>query len=139
MDGRPAMRGFALGIALAVSACTTATAPPAPSPIVPTTFRERVAALALKQVKFGAVSLLPVRFERSRIAGPFEDGERTLYCVSSRMYGRDFFEPERPKVVIREEIGTEKLSIVEEDDEVCSGHRYQPFPELDALGNRRGG
>jgi hypothetical protein len=34
----------------------------------------RIAALALKQVAFGSVSLLPVRFEGSRIAGPIEDG-----------------------------------------------------------------
>ena len=64
----------------------------APSPAL----QERIAALALKQVAFGSVSLLPVRFEGSRLAGPIEDGGRTIYCVPSWMSGRTFGKPERP-------------------------------------------
>ena len=100
-----------------------------PSPAL----RERIAALALKQVAFGSVSLLPVRFDGSRLAGPIEDGGRVIYCVSSRMSGRTFGRPERPKVVLRYE--ADRLSVID-DDEVCSGHRSQPFPELEALGNK---
>ena len=101
----------------------------APSP----TLRARIAALALKQVAFGSVSLLPVHFDGSRLAGPIEDGGRVIYCVSSRMSGRTFGKPERPKVVLQE--AGDRLTVLD-DDEVCSGHRSQPFPELDALGNK---
>ena len=102
----------------------------APSPAL----KERIAALALKQVAFGSVSLLPVRFEGSRLAGPIEDGGRTIYCVSSRMSGRTFGKPERPKAAMR--YHADRLEVID-DDEVCTGHRSQPFPELDALGNGR--
>lgn len=91
--------------------------------------RKRIAALALKQVQFGSISLLPVRFESSRLAGPFEDGGRTLYCVSSHMKGRTFGKAERPKVVMREDKGT--LTVIDED-EACEGHRTKPFSELNS-------
>lgn len=100
--------------------------------------RERIAALALRQVAFGSVSLLPVRFESSRIAGPFEDGGRTLYCVSSHMKGRTFGKGERPKVVIREDKAANALTAID-DDEVCQGHRTEPFPELETVGNAKAG
>jgi hypothetical protein len=102
----------------------------APSPAL----KQRIAALALKQVDFGSVSLLPVRFEGSRLAGPIEDGGRTIYCASSHMRGRTFGKPERPKAVMR--YAADRLDVID-DDEVCTGHRSQPFPELDALGNTR--
>lgn len=109
----------------------TAAAPEdAPSPAL----LQRIAALALKQVDFGSVSLLPVRFEGSRIAGPIEDGGRVIYCVAGRMYGRTFGKPEKPKVALRYE--ADRLTVLD-DDEVCTGHRTRPFPELDALGNAR--
>lgn len=95
--------------------------------------RKRIAALALKQVQFGSISLLPVRFESSRLAGPFEDGGRTIYCVSSHMRGRTFHKAERPKVVMREDKGT--LTVID-DDEVCSGQRTKPFLELDTPDGR---
>jgi hypothetical protein len=117
---------------LALTACGSR-APvshPSPAALSPTaTLRERIAALALRQTVFGAISLIPVRFERSRISKPFLDGGRTLYCVSSRMKGRDFGEAERPKVVIQERGGV--LSILDEDAEICEGNRTEPFPELD--------
>lgn len=114
-------------VALVVSACTQAgnTPPPAQTG----TLRERIAALALRQVDFGSVSLIPVRFEKSRIAGPFEDGGKTLYCVSSHMKGRTFGKAERPKVVIRDESGV--LHVERDAEELCEGHRTEPFPELD--------
>lgn len=99
-----------------------------PSPAL----KQRIAALALKQVAFGSVSLLPVRFESSRLAGPIADGGRTIYCVSSQMKGRTFGKAERPKAVMRHE--ADRLSVID-DDEVCTGHRSQPFPELDTLGD----
>ncbi|GJD95073.1 hypothetical protein [Methylobacterium iners] len=134
---RPPM--LLLGVALlTLSGCMRAGVPATATATPPTTFRERIAALALTQVQFGSVSLLPVRFEHSRITPFFEDGGRILYCVTSRMKGRSLFKPERPKVVIREEKGTERLSIVANEDEVCEGHRTEPFPELNALGNRAG-
>ena len=95
---------------------------------------QRIAALALKQVEFGSVSLLAVRFEGSRIAGPIEDGGRVIYCVSGHMYGRTFGKPEKPKVALR--FADDRLTVLD-DDEVCTGHRTRPFPELDALGNAR--
>lgn len=93
----------------------------------------RIAALALRQVDFGAVSLLPVRFAGSRIAGPIAEGGRVIYCVSGRMYGRTFGKPERPRVALRYD--NDRLTVLD-DDEVCTGHRTRPFPELDALGNK---
>lgn len=99
------------------------------------TLRERIAALALRQSDFGSISLLPVRFEHSRISGPFEDAGRTLYCVSSRMRGRTFDKGERPKAVIRDEGGM--LKVLEDEEEVCTGHRTQPFPELETLAAAR--
>ncbi|QGY06319.1 hypothetical protein MMSR116_24115 [Methylobacterium mesophilicum SR1.6/6] len=101
----------------------------APSPAL----RARIAALTLKQVAFGSMSLLPVRFEGSRLAGPIEDGGRVIYCVSSRMSGRTFGKPERPRVALRHE--ADRLAVID-DDEACSGHRSQPFPELEILGNK---
>ena len=101
----------------------------APSPAL----KQRIVALALRQVAFGSVSLLPVRFEGSRLAGPIEDGGRTIYCVSAQMKGRTFGKAERPKAVMRLE--ADRLSVID-DDEVCTGHRSQPFPELDAAGNK---
>jgi len=114
---------------LPLAACT----PRAPAP-PGATLRTRIAALALAQADFGAVSVIPVRFEHSRIAGPFEDGGRTLYCVSTRMKGRTLDKGERAKVVIRDTGGV--LSVLDDDDEVCSGHRTEPFAELETLGNR---
>ncbi|WP_342108887.1 hypothetical protein [Methylobacterium sp. SI9] len=95
---------------------------------------QRIAALALKQVDFGSVSLLPVRFAGSRIAGPIEESGKVIYCVTGHMYGRTFGKPEKPKVVLRYE--ADRLTVLD-DDEVCTGHRTRPFPELDALGNAR--
>jgi hypothetical protein len=135
---RPAAR---FGAALAIfwgAGCTGASTPPiAATEAVPMGFKERIAALALRQVQFGAVSVLPVSFEKSRIACPFEDGGRTLYCVTSRMRGRSLLGTERAKVVIREEIGSERLSVVRDEPEVCEGHRSVPFPELEAYAARR--
>ncbi|WP_457106297.1 hypothetical protein [Methylobacterium sp. P5_C11] len=101
----------------------------APSPAL----LQRIAALALKQVAFGSVSLLPVRFEGSRIAGPIADAGRVIYCVSGRMYGRTFGKPERPRAVMR--YAADRFEVID-DDEVCTGHRSRPFLELDAMGNK---
>ncbi len=126
MVGR--LGGVWLAVACAVGGCTAATAPPSPSASTGT-LRERIAALARNQVAFGSVSLIPVRFEHSRIAGPFEDGGRQLYCVSTRMKGRTFDKPERPKIVVREAAGV--LTVLHDEEDVCEGHRSEPFAELD--------
>ncbi|WCS27317.1 hypothetical protein LOK46_11005 [Methylobacterium sp. NMS14P] len=127
----------ALAALLALLAASAQAAPRAPKPsaeaIPSPALLRRIAALALKQVDFGAVSLLPVRFAGSRIAGPIADGGRVIYCVSGRMYGRTFGKPERPRVALLDE--NDRLSVLD-DDEVCTGHRTRPFPELDALGNK---
>lgn len=115
-------------LALPASGCTSVATGTSPHPSAGT-LRERIAALALRRVDFGAISILPFRFEKSRIAGPFEDGGRTLYCVSSVMKGRSFGKPERPKVVVRDEGGV--LTAVADEEEVCAGHRTEAFPELD--------
>ncbi len=120
-----------LALPLALAGCTRGAEPPRSAT---STLRERVAALALRQSDFGAISIIPVRFEKSRISGPFEDGGRTLYCVSTRMKGRTFGKGERPKAVIRDDGGV--LKIVDEEPEVCEGHRTEPFSELESLGNR---
>lgn len=122
--------GVMLAMALTVGGCTTTAAPLASSSTG--TVRERIAALALRQVAFGSVSLIPVRFAHSRIAGPFEDGGRRLYCISTRMSGRTFGKPERPKLVVREEAAA--LTVLRDEEEVCEGHRSEPFPELDSSG-----
>jgi hypothetical protein len=129
---RLALAGLLAFVAVGAEAAPRAPKPTpeaAPSPAL----LQRIAALALKQVAFGSVSLLPVRFEGSRIAGPVEDGGRVIYCVSGRMYGRTFGKPERPKVALR--YANDRLTVLD-DDEVCTGHRTRPFPELDALGNK---
>lgn len=129
----------ALAVLLALAAMGAQAAPRAPTPepedAPSPALLQRIAALALKQVAFGSVSLLPVRFEGSRIAGPIEDGGRVIYCVSGRMYGRTFGKPERPTVALR--YAADRLTVLDDDDEVCIGHRTRPFPELDALGNAR--
>ena len=137
---RPLLRA-ALALALSATAPSAAPKKPdvkksdakksedAPSPAL----KQRIAALALKQVAFGSISLLPVRFESSRLAGPIEDAGRVIYCVSSQMKGRTFGKAERPKAVMRLE--ADRLSVIE-DDEVCTGHRSQPFPELDTPGDK---
>lgn len=132
MPPRATLAGLLALIAVGAQAAPRAQKPgreDAPSPAL----LQRIAALALKQVAFGSVSLLPVRFEGSRIAGPIEDGGRVIYCVSGRMYGRTFGKPERPKVALR--YAGDRLTVLD-DDEVCTGHRTRPFPELDALGNK---
>lgn len=121
--------GVVLAVALTAAGCSVRAAPPSAATSTGSV-RERIAALARSQVAFGSVSLLPVRFERSRIAGPFEDGGRRLYCVSTRMKGRSFGTPERPKLVLREDAGA--LTILRDEEEVCEGHRSEPFPELDS-------
>ena len=123
-----------LALGLGLGGCNAARPAPDAAGTAKTT-REKIAALALSRVAFGSVSLLPVRFESSRISGPFEDAGRTLYCVSSHMKGRTFGKAERPKVVIREDKGA--LSVIE-DDEACQGHRTELFPELETLGNAKG-
>lgn len=131
LTARPAWRpilGLA-ALALCVGGCRGLATGVAPPPSTGT-LRERIAALALRQVDFGAISLIPVRFEKSRISGPFEDGGRTLYCVSSHMKGRTFGKAERPKAVIREAAGV--LTVLRDEEEVCEGHRTQPFGELDS-------
>jgi len=70
-----------------------------------------------------------LRDRRHRGAGPFEDGGRRLYCVKTRMYGRTLGKPERPKIVVRDDNGA--LSVLRDEDDVCEGHRSEPFPELD--------
>ena len=119
----------AAGVQAAPKAAEAKKTEDAPSPAL----RQRIAALALKQVAFGSVSLLPVRFESSRLAGPIADGGRTIYCVSSQMKGRTFGKAERPKAVMR--LDADRLSVIE-DDEVCTGHRSQPFSELDTPGDK---
>ncbi len=127
----------ALAALLVLLAAGAQAAPRAPKPAAeadpsPALLR-RIAALALRQVDFGAVSLLPVRFAGSRISGPIAEGGRVIYCVSGRMYGRTFGKPERPRVALRYD--NDRLTVLD-DDEVCTGHRTRPFPELDALGNK---
>lgn len=124
---RPAT-SLAAVLTLAAGGCTSVTTSASPPPTG--TLRERIAALVLRQVDFGAISIIPVRFEKSRIAGPFTDGERTLYCVSSQMKGRTLGKAERPKAVIRDAAGV--LTVLSEEQEVCEGHRTEPFPELDS-------
>lgn len=121
--------GVMLAITFAVGGCTATAAPPPPS-AASGTLRERIAALARQQVTFGSVSLIPVRFAHSRIAGPFDDGGRQLSCVSTRMSGRTFGKPERPKLVVREEASV--LTVLRDEEDVCEGHRSEPFPELDS-------
>ena len=112
---------------MALGACTPRPAPAASEPVG--SVKERIAAFARRQVAFGSVSLIPVRFERSRLSQAFLDGGRTLYCVSTRMRGRDLFEAERPRIVVEERGGV--IRLVDEDEEICHGHRTEPFPELD--------
>lgn len=122
-----------VGLALFAGSCTAPESRPNASAPAGT-IRERVAALALRQTDFGSISLIPVRFEHSRLAGPIEEKGRTFYCVSARMLGRTFGKPERPKVVIEDAGGV--LRVVDEG-EICEGQRTEPFPELEAASTRR--
>lgn len=96
--------------------------------------RERIARLALKQWEFGAVSLLPVTFTGSGLAGPFEEDGRTYFCVATRMKGRTFGRAEHVRIALR--YAGDRLTKVPDDD-VCAYHRLRPFPELTAIGNAR--
>jgi len=122
-------RGMVFAVALTAAGCSVRAAPPSTATTTGP-LRERIATLTRGQVEFGSVSLIPVRFEHSRIAGPFEDGGRRLYCVSTRMKGRTFGKPERPKLVVREEAGA--LTVLRDEEDVCEGHRSEPFLELDS-------
>lgn len=92
--------------------------------------KPRIAALALGRTEFGAISLIPVRFENARLAGPFDDGGRTTYCVTAQMYGRNFGRAERARAIVRMAGG--RLSAESYDTETCAGQRTEPFPELEA-------
>ncbi|AMB44108.1 hypothetical protein [Methylobacterium sp. AMS5] len=46
------------------------------------------------------------------------------------MSGRTFGKPERPKLVVREATGV--LTVLSDEEEVCEGHRSEPFPEPDS-------
>ena len=132
----PIPLGATLALLLAASGAGAAKkeAKPAADPAL----RGRIAALVLRRADFGAYSFLPVRFAESRIAGPFEDGGRTTYCVSSQMHGRSFGKPERPRAIVRVEGkgGSQgELRVSEYDSDVCAGHRSEPFPEFEALAN----
>lgn len=131
----PSSCGLAIILTLiaAPASATPRKAVPRPEDAPAPALRERIAALALRQVAFGSVSLLPVRFAGSRLTGPIEDGGRVIYCVASWMSGRTFGKPERPTVTLR--YAADRLDVID-DDEACTGHRSRPFPELDALGNR---
>ncbi|KQU27491.1 hypothetical protein ASG63_02345 [Methylobacterium sp. Leaf94] len=128
---RPAL---VLAALLPLAACGPRAGIPTPAATAP--LRERLAAFALGQAAFGAVSLIPVRFAHSRVSQPFQDAGRTLYCLSSRMTGRTFGRAERPKIVVQEAGGV--LTRVDEDPEICEGHRTEPLPELEALAAGRG-
>jgi hypothetical protein len=108
--------------------------PPAVEPAV----KARIAALVLRRVDFGGISLIPVRFENSRLAGPFDDGGRTTYCVTAQMHGRSFGKAERARAIVRRERTAqgEQLRAEAYDADVCAGERTEPFPELDGAPNR---
>lgn len=135
---RARLTGLGMALALGLGGCNASRpAPETATSASAGTLRERIARLALSRVEFGSVSLIPVRFEHSRISGPFEDAGRTLYCVSTHMKGRTFGKAERPKIVVREDKAAGRLGVIE-DDEACTGHRTEPFPELETLGNKTG-
>lgn len=136
-----AVIGVLAAFALAPPAEARAKAKPeaaekAEDPAATAAMRARIAALVLKRVEFGSISLIPVRFAESRLAGPFEDAGRTLYCVGTQMRGRSLFKPERPRALVRlERRGAESvLTATAYDSDICAGHRTEPFPELDAAG-----
>lgn len=114
-------------------ACVTHSVPVAPADALGATPRQRIAALLRRQPDFGSISLIPVRFENSRIVGPLEEKGRTHYCVRTEMHGRTFGKPERPKAIVRQEAGPGGISFAASayDEDICSGHRSEPFPELD--------
>lgn len=119
-----------LALLLLVPLASPAAAEDAPSPAL----KERIARLALKQVEFGALSLLPVTFVGSGLAGPFEDDGHTYFCVSTRMKGRSFGASEHVRIAMRYD--ADRLTMMPDDD-VCPYHRARPFPELGKIGNAR--
>lgn len=119
------LRRAACLLVLTVPALAAPAAKPSPSPAL----RARIVALVLRQSDFGAISLIPVRFEDSRLAGPFEEGGKTHYCVATRMLGRTFGRAERRRALLRDEGGA--LRVERYDADVCAGHRTEPFTELD--------
>ena len=101
-----------------------------PSPAL----KERIARMALKQWEFGAVSLLPVTFTGSGLAGPFAEDGHTYFCVTTRMKGRTFGGVEHVRIALR--YAGDRLTRMPGGD-VCAYHRPRPFPELTAIGNAR--
>jgi hypothetical protein len=115
--------------ALLVLAVPAIAAPAKTKPAAEPAVKARIVALVLGRTDFGSISLIPVRFENSRLAGPFEDGGRTTYCVTAQMHGRTFGKPERARAIVR--LDGDRLRAEAYDADVCSGERSAPFPELD--------
>ena len=52
------------------------------------------------------------------------------------MSGRSFGKDERPRAIVRMKADG-KLESSDYDSDVCSGHRTEPFPELETAAGRR--
>jgi hypothetical protein len=131
----------AVVVAGPLSACMTRSIRVEPGEASGTGARQKIAELLLRQPDFGSVSIIPVRFENSRIAGPIEEKGRTYYCVATEMRGRRFGKPERPKALVRQETRPEGTTFAASayDPDICSGHRREPYPEFEEAANRRRG
>jgi hypothetical protein len=130
----------AVALAASLAGCVTRTSPVQPAELAsPASARQRIAALLLRNAEFGSWSIIPVRFENSRIAGPIEEKGRTYFCVTTQMHGRTFGKPERPKALVRQDTRPEGtvFSASAYDDDICSGHKREDFPELDEAGTRK--
>lgn len=127
-----------LVLAGSVSACVTRSVKVEPAAASGANARRTIAALLLRNPEFGSVSLIPVRFENSRIAGPIEDKGRTYFCVTTEMRGRRFGKPERPKATVQQETGPGGVTFAAAryDGDICSGHKREDFPELEQARTR---
>ena len=128
----------ALLVALAGLAAAPVLAAPKAKPAADPAMKARIVALVLRRSDFGGISLIPVRFENSRLAGPFDDGGKTTYCVTAQMHGRSFGKPERARALVRLEraVDGERLRAESYDADVCSGERTEAFTELDGPAHR---
>lgn len=121
-----------------LSACISRSVRVEPAAAAGGNARQRIAELLLRNPEFGSISILPVRFEDSRISGPIEDKGRTYYCVTTRMLGRNFGRAERRRALVRQDTRPDGVtfSASAHDDGICSGHKRDDFPELEEAANR---
>jgi hypothetical protein len=78
-----------------------------------------------------------VNLLNARLAGPFEWGKRTIYCVSAQLWSAIGSTPTMVVQVQRSGDGSERLIAATGGLFECTGADYGPFPELEEARAKR--